>query len=105
MESYKKIIIAILIISILAFLYFRNSQNDYVSISTEDNLRAEIEELEYQKRLLEDNLSSVNSKMEEKLSSANSRIEELEREYNYYKELCELLRNQLESFGIEPKEL
>ena len=64
------------------------------SLSKQEQQELKIEDLEEKNRQLQDELSHTKAK-----------LEDLEIEYKYDEELIDLLREQLESYNIEPYEL
>lgn len=100
-EKVKDIIIAVLIIGgIILFVYYCLSSKDNIEATSgyeptkEDELYSQIQDLKNQ-----------NEDYEDEISHLQSRIEELEGEYKNSEELIDILREQLESYGIEPDDL
>lgn len=98
LKKILKVFLIILVVVIIIYLYVKEDNNDDPILATrltkQEQLELKVEELK------EDNY-----KLEEDLSHANSRLEELEREYEYAKDLIDVLKEQLEEYGIEPYEL
>lgn len=100
MKTYKKVVIGILIIVLLGFIYYKESQLDkpgpvpYSQLSEKEKLELEI-----------DNLKTENSKLQDEIHSLNSQMEELQDNYEYDEELINLLQTQLKEHGIEPLDL
>lgn len=96
MKTYKKVTVVIAIILILGFIYYiENSSDDgFIAVTVEDNLRADIEELTRQNNIQKDEIEQLNSE-----------LENLKRDYNNDEDLIKLLREQLENLGVEPAEL
>lgn len=96
MKTYKKIIIVIAVIFILIFIYYIENLSDdgFVTVTVEDSLRADIEELTRQNNIQKDEINRLNAK-----------LEDLQRDYDNDEDLIDLLREQLENLGVEPLEL
>ena len=87
----KSLLISTIIIGLvlfgLDFIY-------QTQISETSSLETEIEEL-----------TEKNSTLEEEKDNLQSQLDNLQNEYENSKELNDILREQLESYGIEPNEL
>ena len=96
-ELIKNILI---IVGIMLFIYICFSQEKNTELiseyepNREDILNSENDELERQ-----------NEEYKEEISHLQSRIEELESLYEDTESLVDILREQLESYGIEPYDL
>lgn len=100
-ERIKDIIKSIFIIGGIAlFIYFGFFSKEQSGAVPEYEL-TEKEKLE----IKIDELERKNEEYEEKIGHLQSRIEELEGEYKNSEELIDILREQLESYGIEPDDL
>lgn len=98
MKKLWKIIIFIIIICLLMYGYYLESKkpnsSPIHSYSKEEQLEIEIEELKEE-----------NFKLTEERNDLNSQLDEIKKENEYNKDLIDILRDQLESYGIEPYEL
>jgi FtsZ-binding cell division protein ZapB len=92
MKSIGKIIVFVIIVLLIIYIYNFEEKNPRYSKS--ELLEMEIEELK------EDN-----TKLEDERNSLNSELDNLRHDYEYSQELIQLLREQIESYGIEPYEL
>lgn len=87
----KSLLVSTIIIGIVLFGL------DYIyqsKISKIETLETEVEQLKEE-----------NSNMEEEKNDLQSQLDDLQNEYENSKELNDILREQLESYGIEPNEL
>lgn len=98
MKKIWKMIIFIIIICLLMYGYYLESKkpdsSPIHSHSKEEQLEIEIEELKEE-----------NFKLTEERNDLNSQLDEIKKENEYNKDLIDILRDQLESYGIEPYEL
>lgn len=98
MDSRWKIITFILVVCLLVFGYFLEENKSNVTtnprLSKQEELELEIEELKEE-----------NFELQETKEDLSGQLEELQRDYNNAEDLIDILRDQLESYGIEPYEL
>lgn len=98
MDSRWKIIIFVLVICLIVFGYFlEENKNNIITnpkLSKQEELEIEIEELKEE-----------NFELQETKEDLSGQLEELQRDYNNAEDLIDILRDQLESYGIEPYEL
>jgi len=98
MDSRWKIITFILVVSLIIFGYFLEENKSNVTtnprLSKQEELELEIEELKEE-----------NFELQETKEDLSGQLEELQRDYNNAEDLIDILRDQLETYGIEPYEL
>lgn len=98
MDSRWKIITFILVVCLIVFGYFLEENKSNVTtnprLSKQEELELEIEELKEE-----------NFELQETKEDLSGQLEELQRNYNNAEDLIDILRDQLESYGIEPYEL
>jgi len=98
MDSRWKIITFILVVCLIIFGYFLEENKSNVTtnprLSKQEELELEIEELKEE-----------NFELQETKEDLSGQLEELQRDYNNAEDLIDILRDQLETYGIEPYEL
>ena len=93
MDSRWKIIIFVLVICLIVFGYFlEENKNNIITnpkLSKQEELEIEIEELKEE-----------NFELQETKEDLSGQLEEFQRDYNNAEDLIDILRDQLESYGI-----